>query len=200
MKKSAEQGLLEKVVADLRARDLVYEKDNATWFKSSAFGQEQDRVIIKSSGEPTYRLPDIAYHREKFARGFDWMINIFGSDHIATVPDVLAGLRALGLDDSRVTVVLYQFVTLMRGGKQVKMFTRRATFVTVDELVDDVGSDAMRFFFLMRKPDNLRLLARGRHYHTTRRSSGRTVPWSTQSAMILTVHSGISDWGEVVTR
>ncbi len=150
-----EQGLLEKVVADLRARDLVYEKDNATWFKSSAFGQEQDRVIIKSSGEPTYRLPDIAYHREKFARGFDWMINIFGSDHIATVPDVLAGLRALGLDDSRVTVVLYQFVTLMRGGKQVKMSTRRATFVTVDELVDEVGSDAMRFFFLMRKPDNL---------------------------------------------
>ena len=150
-----ENGLIDKVVADLRAKNLVYEKDGATWFKSTEFGLDQDRVIIKNTGEPTYRLPDIAYHREKFARGFDWMVNIFGSDHIATVPDVLAGVRALGLDDSRVTVVLYQFVTLMRGGKQVKMSTRKATFVTVDELADEVGVDAMRFFFLMRKPDNL---------------------------------------------
>lgn len=149
-----ENGLIDRVVADLRAKGLVYEQEGATWFKSTAFGQEQDRVIIKSSGEPTYRLPDIAYHRDKFARGFDWMINVFGSDHIATVPDVLAGLRALDLDSERVTVVLYQFVTLLRGGKQVKMSTRKATFVTVDELVDEAGSDAMRFFFLMRKPDS----------------------------------------------
>lgn len=149
-----ESGLVDAVVADLRARGLVYERDGATWFKSTEFGQEQDRVIVKSSGEPTYRLPDIAYHREKFARGFDWMVNVFGSDHIATVPDVLAGVRALGLDADRITVVLYQFVTLLRGGKQVKMSTRKASFVTVDELVDEVGSDAMRFFFLMRKPDS----------------------------------------------
>ena len=150
-----ENGQIDRVVADLRAKDLVYEKDGATWFKSSAFGQEQDRVIIKNTGEPTYRLPDIAYHREKFARGFDRMVNVFGSDHIATVPDVLAGLRALGLDSDRVTVVLYQFVTLLRGGKQVKMSTRKATFVTVDELMEEVGVDAMRFFFLMRKADSL---------------------------------------------
>ena len=150
-----ENGAIDQVVADLRAKGLVYEKDGATWFKSSEFGQDQDRVIIKSTGEPTYRLPDIAYHRDKFARGYDRMVNIFGSDHIATVPDVLAGIRALGLDADRVTVVLYQFVTLMRGGKQVKMSTRKATFVTVDELVDEVGADAMRFFFLMRKPDSL---------------------------------------------
>ncbi|MDO5674920.1 MAG: arginine--tRNA ligase [bacterium] len=149
-----EEGLIDRVVADLRAKGLVYEQEGATWFKSTEFGQEQDRVIIKSSGEPTYRLPDIAYHREKFARGFEWMINVFGSDHIATVPDVLAGVRALDLDSERITVVLYQFVTLLRGGKQVKMSTRKATFVTVDELVDEVGSDAMRFFFLMRKPDS----------------------------------------------
>jgi arginyl-tRNA synthetase len=150
-----EDGRIDEVVATLRAKGLVYEKEGATWFKTSAFGQEQDRVIIKSTGEPTYRLPDIAYHCDKFKRGFDWMINVFGSDHIATVPDVLAGIRAMGFDDNLITVVLYQFVTLLREGKQVKMSTRKATFVTVDELVDEVGPDALRFFFLMRKPDNL---------------------------------------------
>jgi len=149
-----EEGLIDDVVAELRSKGLVYEKDEATWFKTTEFGQEQDRVIIKNTGEPTYRLPDIAYHREKFRRGFDWMIDIFGADHIATVPDVMAGIRALELDDSKVTVILHQFVTLMRGGKQVKMSTRKATFVTVDELVDEVGVDALRFFFLMRKPDS----------------------------------------------
>ncbi|WP_028579304.1 arginine--tRNA ligase [Desulfogranum japonicum] len=149
-----ETGQIEDVVKCLRSQGLVYEKDDATWFKTSELGLEQDRVIIKSSGEPTYRLPDIAYHREKFRRDFSWMINVFGSDHIATVPDVLAGVRALGYDDSLITVVLYQFVTLLRDGKQVKMSTRKATFVTVDELVDEVGGDALRFFFLMRKPDS----------------------------------------------
>ena len=93
-----ENGHIDDVVAELRAKGYVYEKDNAVWFKTTAFGQEQDRVIIKSSGEPTYRLPDIAYHREKFRRNFDWLVNIFGSDHIATVPDVLAGVKALGYD------------------------------------------------------------------------------------------------------
>jgi arginyl-tRNA synthetase len=150
-----EDGRISQVVEALRTKDLVYEKEGATWFKTSELGLEQDRVIIKSSGEPTYRLPDIAYHLDKFKRGYDWMINVFGSDHIATVPDVLAGVRAMGCDDTRITVVLYQFVTLLREGKQVKMSTRKATFVTVDELVDEVGSDALRFFFLMRKPDNL---------------------------------------------
>lgn len=150
-----EDGRIYEVVDALRAKNLVYEKEGATWFKTSELGQEQDRVIIKSTGEPTYRLPDIAYHLDKFQRGYDWMVNVFGSDHIATVPDVLAGVRALGHDDSRITVVLYQFVTLLRDGKQVKMSTRKATFVTVDELVDEVGPDALRFFFLMRKPDSL---------------------------------------------
>ncbi len=149
-----DRGLIDEVVAELRGKGLVYEKDDATWFKTTDFGQEQDRVIIKKTGEPTYRLPDIAYHREKFRRGFAWMIDIFGADHIATVPDVLAGIRALGYDDSRVEVILHQFVTLTRDGKQVKMSTRKATFITVDELLDEVGPDALRFFFLMRKPDS----------------------------------------------
>ena len=147
-------GHIDSVVAELREKGLVYEKDEATWFKTTEFGQEQDRVIIKSSGEPTYRLPDIAYHREKFRRNFDWLIDIFGADHIATVPDVLAGVTALGYDASKVEVLLHQFVTLTRDGKQVKMSTRKATFVTVDELLDLVGVDVVRFFFMMRKADS----------------------------------------------
>ena len=149
-----EDGHIDSVVAELRSKGLVYEHDGAVWFKTTEFGQEKDRVIIKSSGEPTYRLPDIAYHREKFRRDFDWLVDIFGSDHIATVPDVLAGVQALGYDPSKVTVVLHQFVTLTRDGKQVKMSTRKATFVTVDELLDLVGVDVARFFFMMRKADS----------------------------------------------
>lgn len=149
-----ENGQIDDVVATLRAKGYIYEKDNAVWFKTTEFGHEQDRVIIKSTGEPTYRLPDIAYHREKFKRNFDWLIDIFGSDHIATVPDVMAGVKALGYDPAKVTVVLHQFVTLTRDGKQVKMSTRKANFVTVDELVDEVGIDPVRFFFMMRKADS----------------------------------------------
>jgi len=149
-----EKGLVDDVVEILRKKNLVYDKDGAIWFKTTEFGQEKDRVIIKSTGEPTYRLPDIAYHREKFRRDFDWLVNIFGADHIATVPDVLAGVRALGYDDSKVTVVLHQFVTLTREGKQVKMSTRKANFITVDELFDEVGPDVVRFFFLTRKADS----------------------------------------------
>ncbi len=149
-----ENGLIDDVVAELKAKGYVYEQDNAVWFKTTAFGQEQDRVIIKSSGEPTYRLPDMAYHREKFRRNFDWLVNVLGSDHIATVPDVLAGVQALGYDPGKITVVLHQFVTLTREGKQVKMSTRKANFVTVDELLDEVGIDPVRFFFMMRKADS----------------------------------------------
>jgi arginyl-tRNA synthetase len=149
-----ENGQIDEVVAELRRLGYVYEKDNAVWFRTTAFGHDQDRVIIKSSGEPTYRLPDIAYHREKFRRNFDWLVDIFGSDHIATVPDVLAGVQALGYDPAKVTVILHQFVTLMRDGKQVKMSTRKANFVTVDELIDEVGTDPVRFFFMMRKADS----------------------------------------------
>jgi arginyl-tRNA synthetase len=149
-----DDGHIDSVVRELREKGLVYEKDDATWFKTTAFGHEQDRVIIKKTGEPTYRLPDIAYHREKFRRNFDWLVNVLGSDHIATVPDVLAGVKALGYDPEKITVVLHQFVTLTRDGKQVKMSTRKATFVTVDELLDLVGQDVLRFYFMMRKADS----------------------------------------------
>lgn len=149
-----EQGQIDDVVATLRSKGLIYDQDGAVWFRTTEFGHEKDRVLIKSTGEPTYRLPDIAYHREKFRRGFDWLVDIFGADHIATVPDVLAGVKALGYDNSKVTVVIHQFVTLTREGKQVKMSTRKANFVTVDELLDEVGPDVVRFFFLLRKADS----------------------------------------------
>ncbi|MEK6649899.1 MAG: arginine--tRNA ligase [Bacteroidota bacterium] len=143
-------GKIEEVIQEFRSKGLAYDSEGAVWFKTTALGLEQDRVIVKSTGEPTYRLPDIAYHREKFRRGFELIVDVFGADHIATIPDVLAGVKALGYDPEKVRVVIHQFVTLMRDGEQVKMSKRLANFVTLDELLDEVGSDAVRFFFLMR--------------------------------------------------
>jgi arginyl-tRNA synthetase len=142
-----------EVLGELRKRGFVYDRDGAVWFRTTDFGKEQDTVLVKSSGEPTYRLPDIAYHVTKFERGFDRMIDVFGADHIATYPDVLRGVEVLGFDASSVKVVIYQFVTLVRGGEPVKMSTRKATYVTLDQLMDEVGEDVARFFFLMRSPN-----------------------------------------------
>jgi arginyl-tRNA synthetase len=149
-----DNGEIDRVISLFREKNLVYEKDGALWFRSTAFDLEQDRVILKSTGEPTYRLPDIAYHRTKFERGFDLMVDLFGADHIATYPDVLAGLKALGYDDSKVKVLIHQFVTLYQGNEKVKMSTRKANFVTLDELMDEVGVDVTRWFFLMRSLDS----------------------------------------------
>jgi arginyl-tRNA synthetase len=145
-----DSGNVKEVIEELRKKGYAYDQDGAVWFKATAFGVEKDKVIVKSSGEPTYRLPDIAYHREKFKRGFELIVDIFGADHLATYPDVLAGLKALGYEPDRIKVLIHQFVTLVRDGVVVKMSTRRATFVTLDELIDEVGSDAVRYFFLMR--------------------------------------------------
>lgn len=145
-----ESGEIEEVVRLLKEKGFAYEKDGALWFKATEFGLDKDRVIIKSTGEPTYRLPDIAYHRNKLERGFDLIVDLFGADHIATYPDVLAGLQALGYDVSRIKVLIHQFVTLYAGKEKLKMSTRRANFVTLDELIDEVGPDATRWFFLMR--------------------------------------------------
>jgi arginyl-tRNA synthetase len=143
-------GKITEVVETLKAKGLTYEQDGAIWFKTSQLGSEKDKVIIKSSGEPTYRLPDVAYHCDKFRRGYDLMIDIFGADHIATYPDVLAALKALGYDVKKVHVLIHQFVTIMQGGEVVKMSTRKANFITLDELTADVGPDVVRYFFLMR--------------------------------------------------
>ncbi len=170
------------VVEKLKAQDLAYENDGATWFATGALGKTvtrdgetkaQDTVLIKASGEPTYRLPDIAYHLDKLARGFDRIVDVFGADHIATVPDVIRGVRALAGDEAadKIDVLIYQFVTLVRSGQPVKMSTRKATYVTLDELMDEVnaalasggepgretnedaGADVVRFFFLVRSPN-----------------------------------------------
>ena len=145
-----ENGEIDKFLGELRNKELIYEKENATWFKTTALGMEKDRVFIKSSGEPTYRVPDTAYHRNKIERGFDLIIDIFGADHADTYPDVLLALKSLGLKTDHIRVLLYQFVTLIRGGEKVKMSTRKANFVTMDELVNEVGTDVVRYFFVMR--------------------------------------------------
>ena len=145
-----ESGAIDSVVKALREKGLVYEKEGATWFKATKAGRDQDRVIIKSSGEPTYRLPDIAYHRDKFERGFDFMVDILGADHMDAYPDVLAGIEQLGFNTNKVKVLIHQFVTLMEKGEPVKMSTRKAQYVTLDDLIDEVGQDVVRYFFLMR--------------------------------------------------
>ncbi len=145
-----EDGEVDAVIQALRDKDLVYDKEGAVWFKTTDLGQEQDRVIVKSTGEPTYRLPDIAYHKNKYERGFDLIIDIFGADHIATYPDVLLAIDALGYDKNKVQVLIHQFVTLTEGKEKIKMSTRKANFVTLDELMDEVGEDVTRYFFLNR--------------------------------------------------
>ena len=145
-----ENGDIDKLLDELRSKDLIYEKDGATWLKSSSLGKDQDRVFIKSSGEPTYRLPDTAYHRNKVERNYDLIVDIFGADHMDTYPDVLVALDALGIKTNHIKVLLYQFVTLLRGGEKIKMSTRKADFVTLNELIDEVGADVVRYFFIMR--------------------------------------------------
>ncbi|MDZ7808028.1 MAG: arginine--tRNA ligase [Gracilimonas sp.] len=148
-----EDGKIEETIQKLRELDLAYDNEGAVWFKTTRFGKDKDTVLVKSSGEPTYRLPDIAYHANKLDRGYDLCVDVFGADHIATYPDVLNGVKSLGYDPDKVEVVVYQFVTLVKDGKPFKMSTRKANFVTLDDLMDEVGADVTRFFFLMRSPN-----------------------------------------------
>ncbi|MGD8306580.1 MAG: arginine--tRNA ligase [Ignavibacteria bacterium] len=149
-KKLYDENKIEELLSTFKSKKLSYEKDNAVWLKLSELGGEQDKVIVKATGEPTYRLPDIAYHQNKFERGYDLIVDLFGSDHAATYPDVLAGVKALGYDVEKVKVLIHQFVTIMENGEVVKMSTRKANYVTLDELVEDVDSDVVRYFFNMR--------------------------------------------------
>ena len=148
-----EDGSIDQTIETFRKKGLAYDEDGAVWFKTTEFGKDKDTVLIKSTGEPTYRLPDIAYHANKLERGFDLCLDVFGADHIDTYPDVLNGIDVLGYDKSKVDVLVYQFVTLVKEGKPYKMSTRKANFVTLDELMDEVGEDVTRFFFLMRSPN-----------------------------------------------
>jgi arginyl-tRNA synthetase len=143
-------GHIARTVDQLRQRGLVYEKEGATWIATTKLGLEQDRVIIKSTGEPTYRLPDVAYHCIKLSRGDDLVVDVFGADHIATIQEVLAAVRALGYDTTRVKVVLHQMVTFLKDGVPYKLSKRSGEQYTLDDLIDELGADVVRYFFAMR--------------------------------------------------
>ncbi|MEW6556152.1 MAG: arginine--tRNA ligase [Elusimicrobiota bacterium] len=145
-------GDIKKTISDLNSTGYTYEKEGALWFKSTEFGASKDKVLLRSTTdkEPTYRVTDIAYHRKKYERDYDILIDLFGCDHQDTYPDVIAALKVLGYDTSKIVVKIYQFVTLTSSGKQVKMSTRKANYITLSQLIDEIGVDAVRFFYLMR--------------------------------------------------
>ena len=141
---------IEKIISDLDKKGLIYEKDSATWFAGTKANRPTDRVLIKSSGEPTYRLPDMAYHRTKFERNYDNIIDIFGADHMDAYPDVIEAMNQLDYDVKKIKVLIHQFVTITKNNKPIKMSTRKANFVTLEELCEEVGEDVVRYFFIMR--------------------------------------------------
>lgn len=148
-----EGGEVEETLNVLKDKGYAYEKDGALWFKTSMFEKDEDRVLIKSNGEKTYFASDIAYHKNKFDRNFDILIDIWGSDHHGYIPRMRASIEALGKNKDSLRVLLIQFVTLIKDGKPVGMSTRSGQFTTLKEVLNEVGRDAARFFFLMRKSD-----------------------------------------------
>ena len=147
-------GAVERALERLRERGHVYEKDGAVWFRSSQFGDQEDRVVVRSNGLPTYFLPDIAYHDDKLSRGYDKAINILGPDHHGSIARMRGALVALGYAPDRFDVITIQWIKLLRGGEVLKMSKRAGEFVTMEELVEEVGVDAARFFFLMRRAES----------------------------------------------
>ncbi len=148
-----DSGQVKRALRALEQAGHLYEQDGAKWFRSSAFGDEKDRVVQRENGQYTYFAPDIAHHLNKFERGFDLVIDVWGADHHGYAPRVKAALQALGLDPERLTVALVQFAVLYRNGKKVSMSTRAGEFVTLRELRNEVGNDAARFFYVLRKSD-----------------------------------------------
>lgn len=155
----SEQSLFDRnkvaeAIAAMRESGLIYEQDGALWFKTTDFGDDKDRVVVRSNGVTTYFASDIAYHREKFERNFDWVIDVWGADHHGYVPRLKGVVQGLGRDPDDLKIVLVQLVALLRDGMPVAMSTRSGEFVTLKEVVDEVGRDAARFFFLMRRSDS----------------------------------------------
>jgi arginyl-tRNA synthetase len=144
----------QRVIDALNEKGFISEYDGATWFMTTKLGQEKDKVLIKSTGEPSYRLPDIAYHITKFKRNYDVIVNVFGADHIDEYPDVIEALKILGYDTSRIRIAINQFVTTTVDGQSVKMSTRKGNADLLDDLIDDVSADATRLFFIMRSKDS----------------------------------------------
>ncbi len=147
------RGEVERSVELLREKGYLYEKEGALWFRSTAFGDEKDRVVVRASGEPTYFAADIAYHRNKMERGFDFCVNVWGADHHGYIPRVKAALSAMGYDPEKLKVLLIQMVALLRDGVPVSMSKRAGEIITLRSLIDEVGADATRFIFLTRKCD-----------------------------------------------
>ncbi|PLV59832.1 arginine--tRNA ligase [Thermotoga sp. KOL6] len=148
-----EDGTVEEVLSFLKEKGLVYEKEGALWLKVSVFIEEDDKVLVRSDGTYTYFMTDIAYHYKKYKRGFKKVYDIWGSDHHGHIPRMKAAMKALEIPDDFFNVILHQFVTLKRGGEVVRMSTRAGEFITLDELLDEVGRDATRYFFAMVDPD-----------------------------------------------
>ncbi|WP_416828038.1 arginine--tRNA ligase [Ectobacillus polymachus] len=147
-------GKVAEALADLKERGEIYEKDGATWFRSTTYGDDKDRVLIKQDGSYTYLTPDIAYHRDKIERGFTKLINIWGADHHGYIPRMKAAIQALGNDKDTLEVEIIQMVQLYQNGEKVKMSKRTGKAVTLRELMEEVGIDAMRYFFAMRSADS----------------------------------------------
>ena len=145
---------IDSALDELRARGLIYEREGAQWFRSGQYGDEKDRVVVRADGELTYFASDIGYHREKLRRGFPRLINVWGADHHGYVDRLRAAIQALGHPPDALQVLLVQIVNLTRGGQPVRMGKRSGEFVTLREVVEEVGADAARFFFLMRKSDS----------------------------------------------
>lgn len=149
-----DSGKVDQVISFLREKGYIYEKEGAWWFKSTLLGDEKDEVVIRANGMPTYFAADIAYHKDKFDRGFDWVINVWGADHHGHVARMKGAVQALGYNPEKLDILLMQLVRLYRGGEAVRMSKRTGTTVTLDELIEEVGKDAARFFFAMRSPDS----------------------------------------------
>ncbi len=153
-RKLSESGKVEKVLKELEEKGFLYEKDGALWFSSTRFGDDKDRVLRKSDGTYTYITPDIAYHKDKFYRGFDMLIDLWGPDHHGYIPRMKAACQAIGKDANLLHVLIVQLVTLSRSGTPVRMSTREGEFITLREVIDEVGKDVTRFFFLTRRRDS----------------------------------------------
>ncbi|MBA9087768.1 arginyl-tRNA synthetase [Fontibacillus solani] len=149
-----ENGLVEASLKDLRDKGQIYEQDGATWLRTTEYGDDKDRVLVKNDGTYTYLTPDIAYHRDKYARGYDQMINIWGADHHGYIPRMKAAMQAIGNDPAKLTVLIAQMVSLFQDGEKVKMSKRTGKAVTMVDLMDEVGVDAIRYFFTMRSMDS----------------------------------------------
>ncbi|MFA5116487.1 MAG: arginine--tRNA ligase [Candidatus Omnitrophota bacterium] len=147
-------GKIEKALEVLKEKGFIYEQEGAVWFKSTAFGDDKDRVVIKSDGSYTYLAPDIAYHQEKYNRGFEWLINLWGPDHHGYISRLKASCVAFGKDARSVDIIIVQLATIYKDGKELLMSTRRGQYITLREVMDEVGVDASRFFFLMRRTDS----------------------------------------------